>query len=205
MAKNIITINNKHYDASTGALLAGDAPHQPHQKLPIHEAPSHKPAHRNPAHHAAAHAPKPSQTLMRRAVKKPVATGRHFKAQGHLDKLALAPLHNVMVKPSAKKIDVGRLQQAKRINKSRSVSHFSLVTSDSGSQRTAVTASPITFDRTAAARAAEAIAQRTFATSKPKTTAELLEYAMQHATAHEQAAHEQPRRHLFKRLSRSTV
>lgn len=234
MAKHVIIINNRRYDAVTGDLL----PHQdtrqaapkpraaPAKTAVPHQAATHpkkpeatpraaasrrKTTVRPAAHHAPAHAPKPSQTLMRKAVKKPAATLRPQKAQGHLDKLAKQPLHRVIVKHSAKKLDTTRLREAKRVRKSRLVNRFSAVTSDANNhivfQPLAVQPEPSGYaDRAAAARAHAAAARQTFLpASKPKTTAELLEYALQQATAHQEPFREPARRHRFKRLARATA
>jgi hypothetical protein len=185
---NVIVINSKRYDAMTGDLLT--------KRSPLSDAPSDAPvshARRKPAKHAKAHAPTHSRTLMRQAVKKPsVSLKRHLKAQGRIDSPVERPLIGSTAQPSLAHLDARLLAYAQRIKESRRISHFSSTVPGvaghlSSSSGQAVKA-PLT-----------PTSQPPLYPRKPKTTAELLEYAMQQATSHEQKLPKQPRRHLFKR------
>ncbi len=188
--KNIIVINGKHYDAKTGNLVVSHASPTAVKRV----------SRRRPAASAAAHQPKPSRTLMRQAVKKPVTTHqRPVKAHGHLDIVAKRPLGDVLVKPSVHRLDHQRLQHAKRVNKSQLVSRFSADLFSGGWSSASVTA----VTKAAAAPARQAPTP----SSKPKTTAELLDYALGQATAHKQAPASPPhkRRGLLNRKSRPAI
>jgi hypothetical protein len=133
---------------------------------------------------------------MRRAVKKPaVKHQKSIKAQSHPNTRSL---QTVLVKPSVKRLDQTRLQHAQKINKSQLVSRFS---SDlfSGQSSTSV------IDMTTIPQLKTAGTPEAPRRGKPKTTAELLEYALKQATTHEQELPKPARRGLFKRRARSAT
>ncbi len=197
--KDIIIINGKHYDTKTGDLLGSAASHHQQQTAVKPRASSSsvaakKPAARKPAQHTAAHSPKPAHTLMRRAVKKPLPSHRQaVKAQGHLTS---QPFGDVQVKPSVRRLDMQRLEHAKHINKSQLVSRFS---SDLFGGSLSTPASQ-TATHPAAPKPRPSSHDR-----KPKTTAELLDYAIHQATAHQEEPAKPVRRGLFKRRARSAL
>lgn len=207
--KNIIIINGRQYDARSGALVTYAVPAPPAASPEIRpvvlkaDPPPvvRQTVIRQAARHAAAHPPKHSTTLMRRAVKKPTPSHKHsLKAQVHLDTLAARPIGNVQVKPSVKRLDLQRLQHAQHTNRSRLVSRFSpdLFSGSWWSTPAAPTAGP---------PAAQASISRPapLPRGKPKTTAELLDYALSQAGGHEQAPLKASRRSLFKRKARSAA
>jgi hypothetical protein len=179
---NIIKINGKAYDATTGGLLnSSDAVKTSPKQISVRQAPAKtsKPvAHdviRHPAKQPNPHQPKPSRTLMRQAVKKPAAAlKRHHKAQGHTDTLASRPLGKVVVKPSLNRLDEERLRHAKEIPRSRLISRFPKLTSTAFSPSPPPVKKPEPQPATVASPAPK----------KPTTTAELLDRAIEQATSH---------------------
>jgi hypothetical protein len=133
---NIIEINGKRYDAHTGAALDAPAVKPVHTSTshvltpkPVTKTPTAKPVvHdvvRNQPKHAAAHKPQPAKTLMRSAVKKPSGSlKRHIKAQTHTGTLAKQPIAEVIAKSSIHRVDEKRMKLAKRVPKSKLVTHF---------------------------------------------------------------------------------
>lgn len=158
--------------------------------------PATRPA-RHVARHAAPHTPIHSQTLMRQAVKKPaVSLKRRVKAQGHLSSLSRKPLSIVTVKSSVTALNANHLRHAGSTPQSQAVSHFSArqfsnssnggaqlpnILSDALAQTTEFTPQPAGRPQPTALRPSRSSQRR-----KPRTTAELLEYALQQATSHEQ-------------------
>ncbi len=183
---NIIQINGKSYDATTGNLLshAGSSKATPKEKSVdgVHRAP------RKPAHAASRH-PASSQTLMRSAVKKPSLSAKpHLKAQGHAESTVDLPKAEVLVNTSVQRLDNKRLQHAKKIHKSQLISRFG----------TAAPAAPqptlySQFVEAKAASQSHLPTQHTAKSKKTKTTADLLEQALQNATSHEQAPVKRPK------------
>jgi hypothetical protein len=182
---NIIIINGRHYDSKTGESLS-----RPEQSAAVR----HEAARRKPAGHVPAHPPKPSQTLMRQVVKKPSdSLKRRIKVQGHLDSSAERASSKIIARPSARQPGTQRLQHpATKRNKGRLISHFSPDLFVVESHTPSVTYGSVAVKRTAAKPAP---------TRKPRTTAELLDYAVQHADAPRQplAPERKHRRKLFKR------
>lgn len=214
--KNTIEINGKIYDATTGALIGNggtpvskpaikkrkniDGIVSTHTKPAVHhKAISSAPKERSKAnfsHHVAAPAkPKmhsvsrpaklsahrkiePSHTLMRSAVKKPTTKTSHsIKAHGHTDKLAKVPEHMIAHKPSAHAVDERRLSHAKRINKSQAVTRFSKTS----------TATSFVAPKQHKATAPH-IAPPKPVVHHPKSTNDMLQQAIDHATSHRQPA-----------------
>jgi hypothetical protein len=172
---NIIEINGKRYNAKTGEPLS----HPAASSVTAH--PAKKPLSdvvRPAPKHASKHRTAPSRTLMRHAVKKPSAQPKTaFKAQGHTDTLIKPPMGEVIVNSSAKRVDPNRLQKAKRVPKSRLIQHFTDVTP-------AVTLVPTSLPARPPLSAPPAAA----ASPKPRTTADLLEHALKHASSHTEKA-----------------
>ena len=174
----IIEINGQRYDASSGSLIGpAAAAHKP-QKL---QSKHLNEVVRTPAKHAGAHQPKTSQTLMRHAVKKPAGGARRPKAHGHTDQLASQPLSEIMLKPSAKRVDGHRLAKARRINQSQAISHFGELSDTAlqirlraAQQATAAKAKPVKRSYQAHSIPAQ------------RSTSELLERAIERSTSHEQ-------------------
>lgn len=216
--KNILVINSREYDALTGLPLDGKTlkpksgtepkPHidkkpiailakQPKAKTANNKT---KTAHK-PAMNVSAHKPKPAATLNRLGVKKPPKSlKRTIKTQGHVESIAKFPASTIRVKKSAKKIDNKLLLYAKRIHRSPLIKHFSSVAASdlnlTGSTSTSTDAAkpkaPPKLSNTATAYVK---------TQKPKTTEELLEYAISQATSHEQKPPPKKSRNPLKRKS----
>lgn len=184
---NIIEINGKQYDARTGAMLsAHDEAETPLIKpeTGLSSPKAKKSMHdvvRQPAMSARAHQPKPSKTLMRHAVHRPTPSKskQKLKAQGPSEVSANDSLATVVVSKSAKRFDHKKLAKASRVPQSRMIAHFGSVTSDINSPE------PVAEQAKPAAGKPNA-ARPTHATkTKPKTTAELLDHAVQQAKSHE--------------------
>jgi hypothetical protein len=179
MQKNdhVIVLNGRRYDARTGEDLSGEGRHVrpavrgahkvapksgPH--TPAAARPHTVKAARKPARHVEAHAPTHSRTLMRQGVKRPVASAkRRIRVQGHLTS-------------AAQPIVIGHHQpvihRRTRVSSSRLINHFS-------PSLFIVTETPLSV--AAKRRARQSAAASTPEPAKPRTTAELLEYAVQYA------------------------
>ncbi len=183
---NIIEINGKRYDTHTGALLSSDAevaaskPKASPKPAPVKTAAvKHTAQTGRSKPRSLSRTPAPAKTLMRQAVRKPTAgLKRRNKANGPTDSLIeKRPLPTVKPKQSSKRLDTLRLQHARHIRKSRLVSRFS----------TGTTITPAAAPVAAPARRpAQAIPTRQLPklTKRPKTTADLLEHALQQSTSH---------------------
>ena len=148
--------------------------------------------------HTTKRKPQSSKTLMRHVVKKPQAsTKRSVKAHTHTHALVKQPTAAVVApKQSLKTINEKRLQHAQKVSQSQAISRFgSLSTTPEVAQAVTVSApyqspsAPITPQP---------------AVRAPKTTADILEQALHHATSHKQAP---PKKlpSLQKRLSVASV
>lgn len=204
---NIIEINGQRYDAKTGAVLSQAAARQVPAK-PAPAATHHpQPATPRPAAPAVAkraskhspHRPAAARTLMRQAVKKPgPSLKRQVKAQGQIDALAERPLARLATKKSIGQLDAERLRHAKQIHRSRLISHFPAFTAgDVIKVRTALAP-------TEAINQASSIPAKQPATHarRPKTTAELLDQAVQQATSHLEPPPKPARRRLRHSVAR---
>jgi hypothetical protein len=164
---NTIEINGHRYDASTGAHLK--------RSPPTGARPAAKPSlSRKPA---------PSRTLMRQAVQKPgPGLKRRLKAQGDVDSLAQQALESIAASSlsSLRRLDAKRLQDAQKVAKSQFVSHFSAAAATAAASYTPPTASPKPNP------AGRAIPPLTSPAKRPRTTADLLERAVQQATSHQE-------------------
>jgi len=191
---NTIIINGKSYDAETGALL--------HEKQTIEPRPEHAPkpaANRHVASHATGHKPEHAKTLARRSVAKPgLKTKRKFTASIVVSETPADQLALVEVKSGLSKVDLAKLQHAKHVQQSKLISRFS---PDQSSAYTPLTETPPPL-----LMPAPIMPQ---ADDKPKTTAALLEKAIEHATSHKQTSpkhlsHKTKRKHATK-LAIATV
>lgn len=207
MAKknNIIEINGKSYDAITGVVLSHASAAPTRKKahrvatIPISVSqPAMPGVGRKAARHVTPRAPAVSKTLMRRAVKKPVPQLKHqLKAQGPVDLVAQRALDNLAASNPWQHLEAKRLSRSQHITQSQLISHFSpesLVRTDAA--RTPVAPQKLPdqlFKNTQPARPS------TPSSKHPKTTAELLEHALQHATSHEQQPPKLPRKSRVKR------
>jgi len=208
---NTIEINGKRYDAKTGALLnpssaAPDNP-EPHPAAShqLTAPPAPKPASRDvarqPAKRAASRTPAPSHTLMRQAVRKPDSSlKRRHKAQGDTDALALRRLSEVIVKPSALSLDEQRLQHAKQIPRSRLISRFPAITSDSGSPSAAKAPST----GAAQVRRPYQLARGSQPAKQPRTSADILQRAVEQAASRLEPAPAPQKSRRHDRLKRNT-
>lgn len=215
---SVIEINGRRYDAHTGAALDAETPSpKTHQHLDGIVAPSHivRPSDKNSADHAgtkplksahsrspeppaaakhrapsmqdvvrpSAHVPQPTRTLMRRVVSKPAASSPHLKAQGGATHPIEHTIMEVAPKMSAAAVDSRRLQHAQVVPKSQLVSRYN--------QDAAVTPRPPSHIEAASRPAAASFSRpssRPAAAGRPKTTADLLQRAIDQATSHRQPA-----------------
>lgn len=192
---NFIDINGVRYNARTGEYVAhlyAPAPkphnHKPHLKSTI-KKPTMSDVVRQPGQHNAAHKPKTSQTLMRHAVKKPQPSKRVVS-----ESLVRHPVADIALKKSVKAIDNRRLSKAQAIPQSKLIRHFAPITSDT--QVSVSVARPLLSPTAAVVPSRPVSRSRPVHQSKPRTTADLLEQALNNATSHQQ-----PKHHIKKRRS----
>ncbi len=195
--RNVIEINGLRYDASSGAALEPatggrqiTVQTEEPPKAPVINA---KPLAAKLVPHTTealdSHAPQPSKTLMRQSVSKPTLKPKPFSnAQGHLP----AATVKVMVKPSITRLDANRLRHAHKVGRSQLISRFS---------KNELAAEP-DFSVPVKHHPAtpEPVAPKTHtpaATAKKhaRTTADVLEMAVQHATSHLQPPVKPAKRH----------
>lgn len=125
MSRQTIKVNGKHYDAVTGDLLTGYVAAEDHAA----QANTHKitvatngPIGTPPAKQTAAvHQPKPSQTLMRTAVKKPSVSKPIHVQHALTVKTAVTP---IAVKTSVSSVSHARLERAKSTVRSEHIRRF---------------------------------------------------------------------------------
>lgn len=183
---NIIHINGKRYDATTGAALSMDGvisdstkPLQPVAlaKQPLVSIVSTQPTMsdfvRTPANHTVKHQVQGSQTLMRHAVKKPAASS-HIRAHSHAGAVASQPSIVVTLKSSAHALDHRKVNHAAKVTKHHHVQKFATLTPSNP----ALLAGPLQHS-------VRPIATKTV-TKAPRTTADMLQSALEHARSHEQ-------------------
>lgn len=224
--KHIIVVNGRHYDVRTGKNLShpwegpvrrakSEASHRTPRK-PVHKpepaaahagdsaareaarpVPARHRAARNAAGHIAPHRPKAARTLMRQTVKKPSpALKRRIRAQGYLDSQIKPPT----VRETAKRSVNHRAPRGKRVHL---ISHFSphLFTVTTFVAAEPPAARQLISDRPAAGKdAGPSPTMRTAFAAKPRTTAELLEYAIRYADAPPEAPHRPARKHAKRRV-----
>ncbi len=179
MGKNnsTIIINGKSYDSQTGVLLseANSAKNtlQPSQK------PSSTGVVRQPAKHVTSHKTQHSKTLMRHAVEKPNdSLKRRLKAQSGNGAVAKSLKTSIVTKASVHKLNVKRLRHAEEVPKSKLIARFVPITAGPH----AATHKPTSI----ASQQIEAIVKTHNQPPHIKTTADLLQQAIEQATSHEQ-------------------
>jgi hypothetical protein len=188
---NIIEINGRRYDASSGAPLdqhhdtaEGVAKHPAAAKVPVHvvEPTTHSVSHQgrhSAAQNLKSHAPQPARTLMRQAVHKPGPSSRppKLKVSGWVD---VPGDVKVVVKPSASRLDDARLHHAEHIKRSHLISRFDRRQLTVGSDFV----SSFATETQIVAPVSPANIPGPAKTHKPQTTADILEMALQNATSH---------------------
>lgn len=205
---NTIKINGNTYDAITGEVLGGDtstdtsestatagAIIKPSPVVTSHKAtaPAHNPKRVTNARQKArpaARTPQPSKTLMRHSVRKPShAANSHDKTHlSRTSKLAAAST-TISIKKSAHHVDEKRLQHAKSISKSHKIKKFSKtepVAHQPAHPKPHQVQHHITTTHPRRATHHKPA-------HRPKTSADLLQEALHHATSHKQPA---PKQHL---------
>lgn len=133
---------------------------------------------------------------MRQAVKKPPdSLKRHIKVQGHLDSSAKRTSSKIIVRSSDRQPNRHHLQHpAAKRNKGQLISHFSPHLFEVEGHVPVATYGAAAIKRTSAHAAVQPAPAK-----KPLTTAELLDYAVQQASAPEQPISRKHHRKLFKR------
>jgi hypothetical protein len=179
---NIIEINGKQYDARTGAPLSASHsnPHANHHQAtetvkPIVHKPQMSDVIRHPAKHVKGHPTQSSKTLMRHTVHKPDPSAKkHFKANGHTDKLVAKSAADIAQKSSVHAVDGKRAKHAARVEKSNLITRFS---------DTVAAQPPLLMSAPSATLTAPAIPLTSSAAEQPDT-ATLLQHALDNATSH---------------------
>lgn len=128
----------------------------------------------------------PSKTLMRAAVSKPKPTlKRHSKAHGHTDSLVEKPAARLQTKPSVRRIDEKRLRRAQTTPKTQAVKRFSKVTGPAPQPPTQI-APPAAKPHVNLPHGTRPAHAHGKAPKHPRTTADILEQALQSAVSHQQ-------------------
>lgn len=123
MSKQTITINGKHYHAITGELLTDVASADDHNAhTNAHSINVNTTSVKPAAKSAALRKAKPSQTLMRSAVKKPANHSTVIRVQHEVEHAIASP--TVAQKPSVNSIAHARLQRAQSTLRSEQISRF---------------------------------------------------------------------------------
>lgn len=141
------------------------------------------------------HSPQPTKTLMRRAVKKPEANLKPAIRTQVPVEIAPASPSSLLFKPSASRIDEGRLKRAKAIAKATGIQHFMPVQPDytptafAAAPQTAAASIPVIPVRTVPAHA-----HGKLTTHKPKPAShqahsDIFEAAIARANSHKQPKH----------------
>ena len=206
--KNTIKINGHLYDATTGVQISGSSarPHSvPHKSVDgvitaTRQAPISQPQPKKPVPHPIKHHKKTvsrhvapvakrnvqhSHTLMRSAVAKPATTKHKIKTQSNAAALVKQPKIAIESKRSVKRVDDRRLNHAKRVKKSKSVSRF-------GNTQSVNTPTAVTVHKVAQPQPHAPIHHES---AKPNHTA-MFEQAIHHSTSHTQPA---PKKRMSKR------
>jgi len=123
MSKQTITINGKRYHAITGELLIDVASPEDHDALAnTHKISVNTVAVKPVVKPAPQHTAKPSQTLMRSAVKKPSAKASAIRVQHEIETELLSL--SVAQKPSVTSVSHARLERAQSTLRSEQISRF---------------------------------------------------------------------------------
>lgn len=181
--KTTIEINGQRYDATTGALIRhGGGLHLDGIKpiTPALQTAAPKPSSvaRRLPHPSKAHTPQPSFTLMRQAVRKP-APGPRLTARQPADGTVALAGPKVAKKAAAHRVDHRRLSRAEQIAKSRHISRFDHHTFVAPQPAVSLEPLPVMTPRT------PQTARRLAAPKNIRTTADILELALQQASGHE--------------------
>ncbi len=190
---NIIEINSKRYNATTGDLLEHAESTKPsHKKKSVEGV--HRPtrvAAQAPSHH-----PAPPKTLMRHVVKKPAAGSRpKLKAQGQVvTSPTKSPLSEITVNSTVQHMDDKRLHHAKQVHKSQLISRFGATVRPSTELATSGRA-----EATKNHAAADATHKPAGHHKSHKTRGDIFEQAIQNATSHKQPRLKHPRHSQVKR------
>ncbi len=208
MNKNVIELNGKLYDATSGALIGSAASKS--RKIPLTVQSSTpdtqhaQPADRNRDHHLAQpkpHKRKPEtpKTLMRRVVAKPTAeTKPAVKQQYPITVQGKSVL--VSAKKSAGHVDDIRLKRAQTVHKSTAVNRFSQNAHSSSHTKTAI---PVRISKLDVKPApAPAHIQQTATPSAAAAKVNLFEKALVDAKSHEELPHTPAKRRGGKRFFR---
>lgn len=210
--KNTIKINGHTYDAVTGVLIKSASNAKPITKKPVsvtHATSSTKKPEAKPTLQAkppsastprakakfATRAPKHSQTLMRQSVKR--ATNTKYKENQSsiraVSKLVKSNSAVIAVKKSAHKVDDSKFQRARNISKSKSIVKFSKT---GAKTLPLLKAKPIHSVEPVKKTPAQPRPSDTTTTNHPqtlrplptrqKTTTNLLQEAINHASSHNQ-------------------
>ena len=200
---NIIEINGKRFDASTGAALShndisSQAPKNHPSKLSSAVSkPTMTDVVRKTGKHIPRHAQKPAGTLMRHAVKKPSPSLKRIaRAQGPADQ-ALAKTGEEFTKKSAMAVSSETPSKHVKPSKNSLIRHFA------PTPPTQISTTPIANTGTLNNETPEIQSGST--QTKPKTSAELLDHALRAASSHEQKSaknsHSHKRRTVTKTVS----
>lgn len=187
MAKNVIELNGQKYDALTGKIVNASAGSQKPTKK-VHQGPKHldgftrRPGATATVTHKAHHQPAKSTTLMRAAVKKPVAP-----AKIHAKTAATTPVASKHPKSSAKVLSEtvrpGRIIRATHIPQSNLISKFGQAAAAIKTEALAVKPAPAPTKQPKAAAAAPAIVNHP---AQTVVQADPFQSAIEQAISHEQ-------------------
>lgn len=212
---NIVKINGRHYDSDTGDLLdmphdpekptptitqikspstAKQKPKTVHLKRdikpsealekkadvavqPTHNAGTINDVHRRPMASIIHHKTESSTTLMRESVQKPKpGYPNRLRAQSHTKAVAVHPSQFISPRLSAEQIDDGRLKHAHDIRRSSFISHYNLSDAAIQSHHPQMISLPLATRPRVTMRAPV----------RSRSTAEMLERAVERATTHQQ-------------------
>lgn len=139
--------------------------------------------------------PQPSRILMRKAVKKPVLTpANKIKAASAVSKLpAKKPTHTLQAKLSVANLDNKRAERALSVAKSHQVTRFHKTTHHVAPHKQLQELTPPQLENTTAVHH-----KNKHHTPKERTTADLFEEAITHATSHHQAHHHKKKKRIPK-------
>ncbi len=137
---------------------------------------------------------------MRHAVKKPTASHKlALRAYGPTSEPSEPVLGTVIVSKPAQSLDHKRLRKATSVAKSELINHFSSVTASDFATIPSIAAASATVPHGPITVLPLAV---TGTHTKPTTSSELLEQALQQATSHQQAVFESPHRNRVKHRAR---
>ncbi len=182
-------INSPHHDSTKTTHHTKPSPNSYKAPASDHQTSRHQPRafdiHRqsaSPTHH---HQPQHATTLMRHVVHRPAASlKRYTKVSMPTDFLTKIPHFDIVPKHSISNIDQARLKRAERIAKSKLVSRFGSLISQT---------EPAIVHQPPNAQPVNPPAAQT-ATLKRQPSDDIFERALAHATSHTQPAVKHPKR-----------